>query len=230
MIIKRIVKRLATHFPSRILWLHKLTLRGLSLECADPNLLLKGYLELDHQFRPGIIAKHGFSLFGGVHPKNVFNFRYEFFAENVNSNDVVLDVACGSGIILKRIASLIAKGYGLDRDVKSLDLTEVAGLPANIQLISGDIFSTNYISLQNETGYSVVFLSHILEHLENVPAFLRMVLAEKLLICVPSQENWLSALKKSLGLDIRTDGTHFREYTREMLRDELNQAIKLATR
>jgi len=199
-------------------------LRSLSLESPRPETLLKGYLDLDHRFRQSIIANHGFKIFGGVHPKNIFNFRHEFFAENVASNDVVLDIACGSGIILKKIASHIARGYGIDRDVHSLSKTETAGLPDNIRLIPGDIFKTDYFALQKDIGYNVVFLSHILEHIENVPSFLQLISAKKLLICVPSQENWVAALKKSLSLEIRTDGTHFREYTREMLRAELKQA------
>ncbi len=46
----------------------------------------------------------------------------------------------------------------------------------------------------------------------------------KVLVCVPSQENWRFQYKKSLGLDARTDPTHFREYTTQMLRDEAEKA------
>jgi hypothetical protein len=57
-----------------------------------------------------------------------------------------------------------------------------------------------------------------------VPSLLKKVGAKELLICVPSQENWYRQTLKHLGLRYTTDPTHFREYTRAELKEELARA------
>jgi len=77
------------------------------------KVLLTLYLRYHQKYHSGILARLAIPMFNGLHPTNVFNFRSEFFMENVNKNDIVLDVACGTGLVLKRISPLIARGYGI---------------------------------------------------------------------------------------------------------------------
>ncbi len=183
--------------------------------------ILKCYLRFHRWFHPRMIAKFCEPLFDGLHPSNVFHYRSEFFIERVCSSDIVIDIACGTGRMMNELSPYIRKGYGIEIDRKNLDLCRSKHDNANIEYIEGDIFKLDYEEFKKNTGYNKAVLSHILEHIEDAPAFLRKLDAETLLICVPSQQNWFSQLLIHLGLPYFTCNTHFREYTREMLEDEL---------
>jgi SAM-dependent methyltransferase len=163
-------------------------------------------------------------VFCGVHPKNVFNYRYEFFLENVGPVDVVIDAGCGTGLILNKIASRIKKGYGLDHDPRLPEYWKAFVHGDNVEPVLTDLSTFDFASFRSKTGYNLCIVSHILEHIEDVPSFLKRINADRLLICVPSQENWRAQLLIHLGLPFKTDPTHFREYTRELLRNELERA------
>jgi len=94
----------------------------------------------------------------------------------------------------------------------------------NIEYTVSDIFDINYKSLKKDIKYNTAILSHILEHIKDVPSFLKRLNAEKLLICVPSQENWRTKLLIEMGLPYFSDSTHYREYTRKMLINDLSKA------
>ncbi len=186
--------------------------------------VLKTFLTVDHRTRNKIIANFGIPLFKGLHPKNVFNFRYQFFLDHIKAEDVVLDVACGNGLLLHRISTHIKSGIGLERDETQLAICRSVHTAPNLRYIAGDIFHFDYSGLIRNEHVSVAIFSHILEHIDDVPGFLKMVAAPAVLICVPSQENWLTQLKINLGLPYLTDSTHFREYTRTELVQHLEAA------
>ena len=185
------------------------------------KMTLKNYLKYHEKFHRRIISKCGKAIFEGLHPKNVFNFRSEFFIQNVNESDVVIDIACGTGVILSKIAPLIKRGYGIELSRNILDICKSKHSAENIEYIESDLFKVDYEKLKKETGYTTAIFSHILEHVEDVSALLSRVNADKLLICVPSQENWYTQLLTHLGLPYFKESTHYREYTREMLKKEL---------
>lgn len=190
--------------------------------------LLRGYLRLHGRYHSQIIARLQQPLDGGLHYTNKFNRRHEFFGEHLEASDVVLDIACGTGTILKKIAPTIARGYGIERNPTNLALSR-AQAPANVEFIAGDIFAFDYAAFAREKGVTVAVLSHILEHIEDVAAFLRQVRIPHLLICVPSEEHAFADLVKSIGLPYRTDDTHFREYTRAQLQGHLEAGGYKAT-
>ncbi len=185
------------------------------------KIILKSYLRFHWYFHKRIIAMCAVPLFGGLHPCNVFEFRSDFFKENVNKNDVVIDIACGTGLLLSKIAPFIKKGYGIERFKPNLDFCNTKHRAENVEYVEEDIFKVDYEEFKKKTGYTTAIFSHILEHIEDAPAFISKVNADKLLISVPSQENWHTQLLMYFGLPYFKDATHFREYTREMLRKEL---------
>jgi SAM-dependent methyltransferase len=163
-------------------------------------------------------------LFGGIHPKNVFNYRYEFFADNVGPDDVVLDVGCGTGLILSKVCDRINAGCGLDRDPRLPEHWHRFPRGSNLRYVQGDFLTFDFAAFRREFAYNVCIVSHVLEHIDDVPSFLRRIDAERLLVCVPSQENWRTQLLIALGLPYFTDSTHRREYSRAMLSAELDAA------
>lgn len=188
------------------------------------RLLLRFYLKSIHPVHEWFLDRLSIRAHGGVHPKNIFNYRSRFFLENVTANDVVVDIACGTGRMLKALAPRIRAGLGLDYSPINLRICESLPCSQNLKFRQVDILAVDYTQLKQEMGFNIVILSHILEHLEHPVEFLQHVAAPRLLICVPSQENWRAQLKKSLNLPYLSDRSHFREYTHDMLKSELHQA------
>lgn len=186
--------------------------------------LLKNYLRCHNYWHGQIQSRLSERLYDGLHPSNKFNTRWKFFAENLLKQDVVLDLACGTGTILKKLSPYIALGYGIELSERNLSLCRTPDCPDNINFELGNILNYDYQFLKAQIKYNVATYSHILEHIENVPELLNKVAASRILICVPSQENWRSIFLQDLGLEYRTDRNHFREYTREMLLRELAAA------
>ena len=180
--------------------------------------LLKQYLCVDHETRSAVLAKWGIPLYG-VHPKNVFNYRKEFFLDHVNATSVVLDIGCGSGRLLEALSGKIKFGYGIDLHAPRLSVEK-----NNLKFVTGDVLSFDYKKFQQEVHYNTAIFSHILEHIENPVALLKAIGAENVLVCVPSEENWLTQLKINYKLPYLTDPTHFCEYSRERLRKILVDA------
>lgn len=185
--------------------------------------LLRTYLRMHGRFHGQIIARLQQRMDSGLHYTNKFNRRWEFFAEHLATSDIVLDIASGTGTILKKISPRITRGIGIERDATNLQMSR-ADAPQNIEFISADIFAVDYAQLRRDEHVTVAILSHILEHIEDVPGFLRRIQIPRLLICVPSEEHAFADFVKSLGLPYRTDDTHFREYTRAQLADHLGTA------
>lgn len=177
------------------------------------------YIWLHDWFHPRIISRLGCFIYG-IHPKEKFGFRYKFFRDNICKDDDVIDIACGTGTILGRISDKIRSGLGIDMSIGQIQLARKYCTAYNLQFYMYDIFDFDY----DDEKYNVVIMSHILEHIKNPVEFLRKIHADKLLICVPSKEGWYSRLKIRLGLDVRTDAGHYREYTVGLLEDHVNDA------
>lgn len=204
---------------------HRLVLRLFAARfwpCKEQ--ILKEFVRCDHFNRDWFIAQVSIPFFDGLHPKNIFGARHEFFVRNVHPDDVVLDIACGSGLILNKIAPFIKAGLGLDISTENLKICERMHKLPNLEFIHGNLLEFDYQSVVVSRGINVAVLSHILEHIEHPVDLLRRVGVRKLLICVPSQENWYTKLKIHLDLPYFRDPTHFREYTSEMLSAELRAA------
>lgn len=185
---------------------------------------LEEFLKTDHLIREDFIARYSLPLFDGLHPKNVFNYRYIFFKENLKPNDVVIDVACGTGLILSKIADNIKEGYGLDYDDYNLNQARQKHSKSNLTFVKSDLYEQDYEKLKKELKFNTAIFSHILEHVENPVDLIKKVNADKILVCVPSQDNWITQLRMKLGLPFKKDPTHFREYTKAMITNELVSA------
>ncbi|HVO65023.1 MAG TPA: class I SAM-dependent methyltransferase [Syntrophales bacterium] len=185
------------------------------------KLLLREYLRHIYRIDRKIITFLGTRIFDGLHPKNVLNYRYEFFLENVEPHDVLLDVGCGTGLILNKVAASIDKGIGIDLSSANIKLCHKLHKKHNLEFIQGDILQMDYQELRKSVTYNAAIYSHVLEHVQVPEKLMSRVRADKVLICVPSQENWQTQLLKHLDLPYFSDRTHFREYTREMLVQQL---------
>jgi len=184
--------------------------------------ILKAYLKIHMKYHGKTVAFFQQRIDGGIHYTNIFNRRWEFFSENLTSNDVVLDIACGTGKILKEVSRKVKKGIGVEISEKNYSFAlQNMNNYKNLEFIKGDIFEIDYSKFVIEKNITVGILSHILEHIQYPSDFLRKLTLKRLLICVPSEENSWADFLKSCGLSYKTDETHFREYTREVLLSHL---------
>lgn len=185
------------------------------------KLIFKSYLKCYRWINGKMYVRFCQPLFDGLHPANVFYYRHEFFIENISPEDIVIDIACGTGKLLYETSPYMYKGYGIEINTTNFKLCNNKHNVDNIEYILGDIFKADYVKLKEITNYTVAFYSHILEHVEDVAHLLNKVNADKILICVPSQENWLTQMLKYFELPYFSCNSHYREYTREMLTNEL---------
>jgi SAM-dependent methyltransferase len=180
-------------------------------------------LRLHRGIHPRVIAHLAEPLFGGLHPSNVFHYRSEIFKRYVTQEDVLLDIACGTGRMLRELSPHIKAGFGIEISPKNLALCHGLNAVHNVTYVEADLFKVDYKEFLSRNGITTVICSHILEHIEDAPAFLRKVDAPRFLVCVPSQERWEFQIMSHLGLLALGVG-HFREYTPDMLAGELKEA------
>ena len=67
-------------------------------------------------------------------------------------------------------------------------------------------------------------MSQILEHLKDPVKLLKRIKCNKIIIGVPSIEYWQKMIQKDLDMDYHTDKSHYREYTRKLLEEQLTEA------
>ena len=159
---------------------------------------------------------------GGVHPKHRLTKYHEFFVDNVDPKDRVLDIGCGNGFVASKIAKKVRWVTGIDINRKNINFAKKQFQKDNVEYIVGD--ATEYPFKEK---YDAIVLSNILEHIKDRPRFLKKIrgLAKKFLIRVPMiDRDWLTLYKRELSLDYFSDPSHHVEYTLEIFRKELQEA------
>lgn len=157
----------------------------------------------------------------GLHPKHRLMNYHKFFVDNINSGDMVLDIGCGNGALTYDLAKKAKKVIGIDLNKKNIKIAEEKYFAPNIKYIIGD--ATENLT---DKRFDVIILSNVLEHIENRIEFFKKIekMAPKILIRVPMiNRDWIVLYKKELGVEWRSDKTHYIEYTLESFKDELNQ-------
>ena len=158
------------------------------------------------------------STYYGVHPKHVFDSYHLFFIENIEKDDAVLDIGCGSGYLTKAIGKKCKTVVGVDKKPSLIQKAKKYNALPNISYICKDIFAFEF------QKFDVVTMSNVLEHLKNDEKLLSSLHehTDKLLIRVPIYRNWYSLVKKDLGMNYYSDSSHFREYTTETIKKVLS--------
>ena len=161
----------------------------------------------------------------GIHPKHRLTNYHQFFLDNIDPHDRVLDAGCGHGILTRDVALKAKEVTGIDVNEKYIEDARFycRDIPAEkIKFISGDVTTYDF-----KGSFDKIILSNVLEHIEDRIGFLNKIkrLAPVLLIRVPMiNRDWVTLYKKELGLGYRLDNSHFIEYTLESFREELAKA------
>ena len=157
-----------------------------------------------------------------IHPKHRIMNYHQFFVDNINKEDVVLDIGCGNGALTYDLAKKAKEVIGIDIEEKNIKFANKNYERENLKFTIGD--STKY---KFNKKFDVVILSNVLEHIENRVEFLKRMkkITPKILIRVPMiNRDWLVLYKKEMGVEWRADKTHYIEYTLESFQGELEKA------
>jgi trans-aconitate methyltransferase len=108
---------------------------------------------------------------------------------------------------------------GIDMYPRLIAEAKEHGVPANAEYRCGDA-----IAYAAERHHDVVLLVHVLEHVDDPDALLRMLREHATLVIVevPNFESDpLNSVRLSLGSPYFADADHVREYTAPVLREQL---------
>ena len=185
------------------------------------RLLIKFVLQF-HTFVCRILRKAAVFCNNGVHPRHQLIRYQEFFLNNINKGDILLDVGCGIGIVAKELAAKAGRVVAIDMDKSAIEKAKSKNNLANLEYIHADVTSYHF-----RDNFDVAVLSNVLEHIEDRIIFLRKVasVCKKILVRVPMVDrDWITLYKKNMGLEYRLDKTHFIEYTYDSFKKEVEAA------
>ncbi len=183
------------------------------------KVILRYLLRLDNFLRRWITY---FALENGVHPKHRLTRYHQFFLDNIQKTDTVLDVGCGLGLLARDVAAKAREVTGIDINQRHLNIARRQYSRSNLTYVEGDATTYDF-----KERFNVLIISNTLEHIQSRVEFLRKLssTADNFLIRVPAiDRDWLVPLKKELGVEYRLDPTHYTEYTEKSLRRELAEA------
>lgn len=163
---------------------------------------------------------------GGIHPKHRLTHYHDFFTSNIYPNDTVLDVGCGNGQVLAKIAVrtlVCCKGVDISAENILEAKKNLKGYP------TADVVCADIWKYSEKNKYDVIVMSNVLEHLTNRPELIRHLThsfnPKCFLIRVPMIErDWIVPYKKEMAVEWRLDATHEIEYTEAEVRQELADA------
>lgn len=170
-------------------------------------------------------AYHWFSFFAGTdgpHPKHAITNYHQFFLDNIEPTDHVVDLGCGLGELTADLGRRALTVIGVDLSSRSIAKAQHQYRQSNLHFIVGDITVWT-----PPARFDIAVLSNVLEHVRDRLQLLRSIqsYADKILIRVPLiSRDWITVYKHQHGFEYRLDDTHFIEYTPESFLAEITQA------
>ena len=162
---------------------------------------------------------------GGVHVKHRLTAYHDFFAENLERGERVLDIGCGKGELAYDVANRAGVDVvAIDRARWALDFARERFGHPRVTYVQSDA-----LAYRDAAPFDAAILSNVLEHVGPRVELLRSLRERssvgRLLIRVPAiDRDWVVPLRRELGLDYFSDPEHEVEYTPELLRNELAEA------
>jgi SAM-dependent methyltransferase len=144
----------------------------------------------------------------------------QLLSEIIPDDGTVLDIGCGHGRLCEMAAPFASKVVGIDHDAERIN--NAVAKARNVELRLADVT----LGLPNE-HFDVVLLSHILEHLDDSVRFLTALhqLTNTIVVVVPDfDSDPLNYTRQALNRRWYTDDDHIREYTPQLLYEELEHA------
>lgn len=181
---------------------------------------LKMYLNLTWIFER-LSHETSFSYYNTEnHPVRLLPKR--FIYKYMDRGFTVLDLGCSAGQISHVLAERVKKVVGIDYDKQAIDKAKMSYKRDNLEFYHGEAFE---FLANNRDHFDLLFLSHILEHLDNPKEFLLKFkdFFDYIYVELPDFDRYfLNHYRKDLKLQlIYTDDDHVSEFDRYELRDLL---------
>ena len=187
----------------------------------DPKILLKDILTL-YNFIYSKAGSVAVQYGNGTHPKHRLTKYHDFFVNNIDENESVLDLGSGRGDVTYDVAKkTCGEVAGLESNSSNFLYATRTYVKPNLHFMRGDIYGDI-----PRRHFDVVILSNVLEHLKFRVNILKNIIEsntpKRILIRVPYFErDWTVAMKKELGIPYFLDDTHEIEYTHEEFYKEI---------
>lgn len=140
------------------------------------------------------------------------------------ANANVLDLGCGAGRWSRAAATRARSVVGIDRDVALIARARSVTRDDRVTFLVGDV--TRSLPEQVAKRFDIALLVHLLEHLDDVDPFLRMLheLTPRLIVEVPDvTADPLNVARRKIGSPFYSDDDHVREYSPAMLVEHLGR-------
>jgi SAM-dependent methyltransferase len=172
-----------------------------------------------------LLAQAGTDFDDGSHVKQRLMAYRDFFVDNLDKGETVLDVGCGGGELARSLATQAgASVTAIDIDPGNIERAQNNCAGTTVTVVHGD-------AQQWEPSQPVetLVLSNVLEHIEHRIEFLRRLFeksqARRALIRVPLYErDWTVPMRQELGIEWRLDNTHYTEYLLPEFHQEMEEA------
>ena len=188
---------------------------------TDLKSLLQIHNELYKRISEAAVL-HG----NGTHPKHRLTRYHDFFVNNVEENESVLDLGSGRGDVTYDVARKTnGDVFGLELNWNNVRYAQKTYHRYNLVFHQGDMRK----DIPNYRTFDIVILSNVLEHLDDRVNLLKTIVDKckpsKILFRVPYFEReWIVAMKKELGVNYFLDNTHKIEYEIDEFEKEMRNA------
>ncbi len=164
---------------------------------------------------------------GKLHPKHRLMHYHDWFASRLKSDWDVLDIGCGNGALAFDIKSSCRSVIGIDINKKNIEKAKKAYARAGVSYACMDATKSEF-----KEKFDAIVLSNVLEHIEYRVDFLKKIFANQdkkeppiLLLRVPMiTRDWITLFKKEIGVEWRLDHSHYTEYTKDQIFEEMKSA------
>jgi SAM-dependent methyltransferase len=161
--------------------------------------------------------------YGGKHPKHwLWKSHKQFIMDRVEAGQRVLDVGCGCSAYLLWMAEKGCEVTGCDSNRRRIEEARAAMSHPNLVFEVRDV-----VSEPPAMPFDVVVCSHVIEHIDDPVPLLRALKSngKRLIVAVPPHDSrWQKVMYRDLGLPWKDDEDHRREYTPDLLRQQLDDA------
>jgi 2-polyprenyl-3-methyl-5-hydroxy-6-metoxy-1,4-benzoquinol methylase len=162
-------------------------------------------------------------VYHGRHPKHwLWRSHKQWILDRVRPGERVLDVGCGASAYLLWMAEQGCLVTGCDINPERIAQARAIMTHPNLAFEVRDV--TREQPLQ---PFDVAICSHVIEHLDDPVPMLAALRdnAPRLLVAVPPEDSrWQKVMFRDLGLPWKDDEDHRREYTPDLLREQLTLA------
>lgn len=225
------IKRFYRNLPfKRGLDIVRLSLKSLTIkppENIEPHSK-EGVEALEYYFQlkemiDGQIKVYSNQYYDGKHPKHYLWIEHNrYIYDNIREGDKVLDIGCGASQYTQWLAEKAQSVVGVDILPERVEKSRKMNTKANVSYEVMDVTK----DLPADT-FDIAVCSHVIEHLDDPVAVLRAI-AEKIpriIVKVPLEDTfWMKSVKKDIGMYYFDDTDHRREYTMNLLKEQLEDA------